>query len=254
MNTPIITSSDCEGGGETFSITTTPSETSRTPEAFFPTPPGANLTVSGQLHLETYLPTSPRLYTLSPTFRAEPSNSSRHLSEFYMLEAEMAFVGTVDGLMDVVEAGVKHVLRGISRGLGREGEAVDEDAGAGMGVFWSKPGVQERVSLAVSRGFRRMSYQEAIDRLADQHARSPFAFSPQYGQPLRTEHEQWLAGQEGGPMFVYDYPADVKAFYMLPNPGTGTVACFDLLVPGLGELAGGSLREHRLEPLLAVME
>ncbi|CED82748.1 Asparaginyl-tRNA synthetase (mitochondrial) [Phaffia rhodozyma] len=258
------------GGGEIFRVTA-PSlnETVRTdkpPEAFFPEPPGASLTVSAQLHLETYLPVCPRAYTLSTSFRAEPSRSSRHLAEFTMLEVELAFVNRVDELMDFTEQGVKSVLRGLSRGLslgdGQTEEMAkkiekeeDPDAGAGIGVFWAKPGTTEKIRSAIEKPFGRLSYTEAIELLKRAHAEIPFELEPVDGQTLQTEHEQWLASREGGPVFVYDYPASFKAFYMLPNEDNkaGTVACFDLLVPGVGELAGGSLREHRLDPLLDVM-
>ncbi|KAL7414641.1 hypothetical protein BDY24DRAFT_339325 [Mrakia frigida] len=252
INTPILTSSDCEGAGEVFSVI---SQSSPKDDPFFPSP-GANLTVSSQLHLELYLPTHPRVYTLSPAFRAEPGISRRHLAEFWMLEAEVAFVSSVQEVMDVCEEGVKSVLRRL----------VVED-GSPLGVFAGREEVRKRIDDAIGKeggeGWMRLSYTEAVDILQRHEeslgASTPgFIHRPIWGASLSSEHEKFLAGKHAkGPVFVYDYPSELKPFYMLPTPGTEgerkTAACFDLLVPDVGELAGGSMREHRLTELVEVM-
>ena len=219
--------------------------------------PGANLTVSSQLHLELYLPSHPRVYTLSPAFRAEPGISRRHLAEFWMLEAEVAFVSSVQEVMDVCEEGVKSVLRGL---------AVED--GSPLGVFARREDVRRRIDEAIGKeggeSWMRLSYTEAIEIL-QRHEESldastaRFTHRPVWGASLSSEHEKFLAGVHAkGPVFVYDYPSELKPFYMLPTLGTEggereTVACFDLLVPNVGELAGGSTREHRLKELVEVM-
>jgi asparaginyl-tRNA synthetase len=201
--------------------------------------------VSSQLHLELYLPAHPRVWTLSPCFRAEPSQSSRHLAEFWMLEAEAAFTSDLGDVMDIVEGSLKAVSRGLLS---------DEDAGLGGWEVFAQSGDKPRrrvETLAKEVPWTRIAYKEAIDLLSS--ASAPFKHRPRLGVALQTEHEKHLAQHFGGPVFVTDYPKDEKAFYMLPNADGKTVACFDLLIPEMGELAGGSLREHRLKPLLDVM-
>lgn len=324
IHTPILTSSDCEGAGETFGITTgggatpststgsnshmphidtdriasssssasTSSSWSSKPnpttqaEPFFPTP--VNLTVSSQLHLEAPTHSLARTYTLSPAFRAEPSLTSRHLSEFYMLEAELAFVSSLDALLDVVEASIRDTLRRLlddqsSRAvrcradLARIASSLlgDEVSSTGMSSHFG--GDEQKDPLAhlrsvASSPFQRITYSTAIDLLATQHQHTPFAHAPEWGESLSTEHEKYLAGKLG-PVFVTHYPASLKPFYMLPSnadascggdnevsqPSSNhahrpTVACFDLLFPGMGEMAGGSLREHRLQHLESAMD
>lgn len=166
-----------------------------------------------------------------------------------MLEAEVAFVTSVHEVMDVCEEGVKSVLR----------DLVDND-GSPLGVFAGRAEVWTRIDDALSKDWMRLSYTEAVEILQQHEEANPSAFAhrPVWGASLSSEHEKFLAGEQAkGPVFVYDYPSGLKPFYMLPTPGVAgereTVACFDLLVPGVGELAGGSLREHRLEELTRVM-
>jgi asparaginyl-tRNA synthetase len=269
-----MTSSDCEGAGEAFRVTTDPFDPPTKPnqqhEPFFPSP--AYLTVSSQLHLEAPTHALSRTYTLSPTFRAEPSATSRHLAEFYMLEAEVAFVKSLDTLMDTVENGIKTVLRGTLVGNTLRGnrarqdlavirkslaEETAESSGSSAGATSLEAGRQEELATFVDKPFVRITYTQAIERLQKRHAEDPFVFEPTWGAGLQSEHEKYLAGQVyGGPVFVTDYPRALKPFYMRVNDADAeladrqTVACFDLLAPGIGELAGGSLREERLGHLI----
>ncbi|KAI5118485.1 hypothetical protein M0805_003517 [Coniferiporia weirii] len=242
MHTPIITSSDCEGAGEAFTVSSgdTPpasvaeaetSSDSDTDRHFFRRE--AYLTVSSQLHLEALAHAHSRVYTLAPSFRAERSQTNRHLAEFWMLEAEWAFTQRVEDVCGVVEDAVKHAVRIV---VAQEG---DEDSELAARV--------ER-TFALGREWVRMSYADAIDTLCVAHAEEPgrFEFAPEWGKGLQSEHEKWLADAAGGPVFVTDFPAAIKPFYMRMNDDGKTVGCFDLLVPGIGELVGGSLREERL--------
>ena len=247
-HTPIITPTDCEGAGEVFTITR--------PENFFKTP--KYLTVSSQLYLEALAAAVPRVWTLSPTFRAEKSDTARHLSEFYMLEVEAAFIDTLDPLITLIEDMVKTLVRSISTSrLGKETlSAVGGEDKAGE--------LEERWKGLLERPWSRITYTEAISRLnsAVEQKKAQFVSPPIWGAPLQAEHERFLAQTVfDGPVFVTDYPKSLKPFYMLPSastaltPGGGeTVACFDLLVPAVGELIGGSLREHRYDELLAEMQ
>lgn len=245
-HTPIITSNDCEGAGETFTVSVEGEdmpanqkhdmESSTEPNLFFRKK--AFLTVSSQLHLEALATARTRVYTLSPCFRAERSQTNRHLAEFWMLEAEWAFTKEIGDVCAVVEDVVKEAVSSVVEEEG--GEASD---------------IQERVmkSLAPGQPWRTISYTDAISELQNA-MRSPsspttFEYKPEWGQPLQSEHEKWLADAEGAPIFVTNYPRSLKPFYMRVNDDGRTVACFDLLIPGLGELVGGSLREERL-PLL----
>ncbi|KAH9901343.1 asparaginyl-tRNA synthetase [Cubamyces lactineus] len=270
VHTPIITSNDCEGAGETFRIapssdlpSTTPSSQNASPPTTQPQAPSeyfnhpAYLTVSSQLHLEAVAAAISRVYTLSPCFRAERSQTSRHLAEFWMLEAEWAFTSSVADLCAVVEGALRHVLRAHA-------------SSADMIALWrAKEGAEaerreQLVALAdVPQPWTRMTYTEAVRVLAEHHAKThAFVFPPEWGKGLQSEHERWLAETHvRGPVFVTDYPASLKPFYMRANPADSdpsaagpTVACFDLLVPGVGELVGGSLREERLELLEAAIE
>ncbi|KAI0362047.1 asparaginyl-tRNA synthetase [Trametes cingulata] len=268
IHTPIITSNDCEGAGETFRIVPSsdiPAAPPSTPLTPSPSAPSeyfnhpAYLTVSSQLHLEAVAAAISRVYTLSPCFRAERSQTSRHLAEFWMLEAEWAFTSSVDDLCAVVEDALRHVLRAHA-------------SSPEMDTLWrGKPegaeGKQARVLLseaATGKPWARMTYTEAVELLRAHHEKSggAFVFAPEWGKGLQSEHERWLAEEHvRGPVFVTDYPASLKPFYMRANddadaagaPGP-TVACFDLLVPGVGELVGGSLREERLDRLEAAIE
>ncbi|KAI0374848.1 asparaginyl-tRNA synthetase [Pilatotrama ljubarskyi] len=268
VHTPIITSNDCEGAGETFrvvpssDIAAAPStSTSTSPSTSSPAAPSeyfnhpAYLTVSSQLHLEAVAAAISRVYTLSPCFRAERSQTSRHLAEFWMLEAEWAFTSSVDDLCAVVEGALRHVLQ-----AHRTSPEIDT-LWRGKGVDGDKR--QELFALAdAERPWARMTYTEAVKLLEEHHAKTggAFVFAPEWGKGLQSEHERWLAEEHvRGPVFVTDYPASLKPFYMRANGGASdvpgaTVACFDLLVPGVGELVGGSLREERLDRLEAAIE
>ncbi|KAJ2772866.1 asparaginyl-tRNA synthetase [Coemansia nantahalensis] len=240
IHTPTLTANDCEGGGETFGVTTAGQHAGGAPEAgFFGR--NVNLTVSGQLHLEVYAAAFKRVYSFNPAFRAEPSQTGRHLSEFWMVEAECAFVDSLATLMGVAE----ELVRATTRHL------VDT-AGDELGFFArDKEALAALVRRLTDREpYPRVSYTEAIAILQRADATAKFAFTPQWGRALQSEHERYLATHHfGGPVFVTDYPADTKPFYMRPNPDGRTVACMDLLVPGPCELMGGSLRDHDHEAL-----
>ena len=250
VHTPVLTSSDCEGAGETFTLHDIP-ESSDEGSRFFPTP--VNLSVSAQLHLECPTLALGRAYTLSPAFRAEPSLTSRHLSEFYMLEAELAFVHSLQALLDVVEASIRDTLRAMlgETPRARQMRADMERIASSMEEGAEGQGGMEHLERVAAAPFRRMTYTEALAAL-EEAGRG----GTQWGEGISSENEKWLA--RDGPVFVTHYPRSLKPFYMLPSestesigsdPAQPTVACFDLLFPGMGEMAGGSLREHRLDHL-----
>ncbi|KAJ2020934.1 asparaginyl-tRNA synthetase [Coemansia sp. S16] len=242
IHTPALTANDCEGGGETFNVVTLGTEH---PESDF-FGKRVNLTVSGQLHLEVFAGAFKRVYALNPAFRAEPSQTGRHLSEFWMLEAECAFVDSLSTLVGVEEEMVRSTTRFLV-----------ENAGAELDFFARD---NERLAQLVRRltdqkPYARITYTEAIDILQRADPVANFAFKPRWGQGLQSEHERYLATSHfEGPVFVTDYPAAIKPFYMLPNPDGRTVACMDLLVPGPCELLGGSLREHDYGRLKSAIE
>lgn len=268
-HTPIITSSDCEGAGEVFTISSNASKDSPQKsepedqaqvEHFFRSP--KYTTVSSQLHLEALAQAVNRVWTLSPTFRAEKSDTARHLSEFYMLEAEQCFVSDLNAVMDVVEGMMRAVVNDLtasklSQELLRAREASAKETDTDDHVATNVANLEERWQGIVSAdAWPRITYSEAINEL------NKAGFSLAYESGLETEHERWIAQHlgQGRPVFVRNYPAIQKPFYMLPNAsggrirGTDTVACFDLLVPDLAELVGGSLREHRPRELLEAMQ
>ncbi|TFK40111.1 hypothetical protein BDQ12DRAFT_680374 [Crucibulum laeve] len=267
-HTPILTTNDAEGAGEAFRIAAveTVHPASRTTEAlksvheeFFSRP--AFLTVSHQLHLEALATALSRVYTLSPCFRAEPSLTARHLAEFWMLEAEWAFTGhsytpsqttqsTSTSSLEEICAFVEGLLRNVVGPLVRDGLS-DTD----VCLLWKDGDAQKRrflkAAFASDTPWTRMTYSDAISALsspADKATR--FEYPVVWGKPLQSEHERWLAETlVGGPVFVTDYPSALKPFYMRANDDGKTVACFDLLVPHMGELAGGSVREERRDIL-----
>ncbi|KAF1928810.1 putative asparaginyl-tRNA synthetase Slm5 [Didymella exigua CBS 183.55] len=263
---PIITSSDCEGAGEVFTIEPAASDATpaRVPgqsgqakklrDPFFGSP--KYLTVSSQLHLEALAQSVDKVWTLSPTFRAEKSDTARHLSEFYMLEAEVAFVENLQDVMDVVEDMLRSVAQELqSSRVGQELlEARARDQGE-EGTSVSHDTLAQRWQGLVDGPWPRIKYAEAIRHLKEATAqgKATFEFWPEHEDGLQTEHERYLAEHfgKGGPIFVTDYPRSMKPFYMLPSSpsGSDTVACFDLLVPEICELVGGSMREHRLPEL-----
>jgi asparaginyl-tRNA synthetase len=262
LQTPLITASDCEGAGELFRVTTLPEEPSLIPmtnkteggkqtvdfsKDFFGKP--AYLTVSGQLNAETYACALGDVYTFGPTFRAENSQTTRHLAEFHMLEPEMAFAD-IQVAMDNAEAMLKYV---IAKTLDSCKEDLDFFAS-----FYDKDLIAKLTRL-VEKPFVRISYREAIGFLQEEIAKdkSKWQFPDvEFGTDLATEHERWLAETKfESAVFVYNYPKAIKAFYMRDNEDDNgeTVNGFDLLVPGVGELVGGSQREERLDVLEAKM-
>ncbi|KAJ1668950.1 asparaginyl-tRNA synthetase [Coemansia sp. RSA 1694] len=242
IHTPALTSNDCEGGGETFGVVT--QGTDHPESDFFGK--RVSLTVSGQLHLEVFAGAFKRVYTLNPAFRAEPSQTGRHLSEFWMLEAECAFVDSLSTLVGVEEEMVRSTTQFLL-----------DNASAELDLFARDNECLARLvrRLADQQPFARITYTEAIDILQRVDTKANFAFKPRWGQGLQSEHERYLAATHfEGPVFVTDYPASIKPFYMLPNADGRTVACMDLLVPGPCELLGGSLREHDYSRLKGAIE
>ena len=244
VHTPIITASDCEGAGEMFRVTTLdPADPPRNEDGtvdfaqdFFGK--SANLTVSGQLNAENFAMAFGDVYTFGPTFRAENSNTQRHAAEFWMIEPEMAFTD-LKGNMDVAEDMIKFVIREVMR------KCPDE-----LNFFNSfvDKGLLERLEHVASSDFGRVSYTEAVEILEKNNDK--FDYKVFWGCDLQTEHERYLTEQVyKKPVFVTDYPKEIKAFYMRMNDDGKTVAAADCLVPGIGEIIGGSQREERLELL-----
>ena len=244
INTPLITGSDCEGAGEMFQVTTLDLENPpRTEDGkidyskdFFGKK--TSLTVSGQLNAENFAMAFGDVYTFGPTFRAENSNTARHAAEFWMIEPEMAFCD-LDGDLEVMEAMVKYVIRKVM-------ERCPDDL-AFFNSFVDK-GLLERLEHVASSDFGRVTYTEAVELL--QKSGQKFDYPVEWGIDLQTEHERYLTEQIfKKPVFVTDYPKEIKAFYMRLNDDGKTVAAADCLVPGIGEIIGGSQREERLELL-----
>ncbi len=249
VHTPIITGSDCEGAGEMFQVTTLPMENlPMTPDGqvdyaqdFFGHKVG--LTVSGQLMGEAYALAFKNIYTFGPTFRAENSNTTRHAAEFWMIEPEMAFCD-LEGDMLTAEAMIKYVINYCMQ------QAPDELE------FFNKfidGGLLQRLNNVVSTPhFKRISYTEAI-KLLEESGRK-FNYPVKWGEDIATEHERYITEEVYGcPVFITDYPKEIKAFYMKQNPDGKTVAAMDLLVPGIGEIIGGSERETDYDLLVARM-
>ena len=244
VHTPIITASDCEGAGEMFQVTTLDmANPPRTQDGgidysqdFFGK--RANLTVSGQLNGENFAMAFGDIYTFGPTFRAENSNTQRHAAEFWMIEPEMAFCDLA-GDMDVAEAMIKHIIRTVMEKCPQE-----------MAFFNSfvDKGLIERLEHVASSDFGRVSYTEAVELLKKNNDK--FDYKVDWGCDLQTEHERYLTEQIfKRPVFVTDYPKEIKAFYMRLNDDGKTVAAADCLVPGIGEIIGGSQREERIDVL-----
>ena len=243
-HTPIITGSDAEGAGEMFRITTLDvNDPPRREDGsvddskdFFGK--ATNLTVSGQLEAETFALAFGRTYTFGPTFRAENSNTPRHAAEFWMIEPEIAFADLWDDMV-LAEGLVKHVIAHVLESCPHEMEFFNS--------FIDK-GIIERLEKVRDADFARMSYTDAIAAL--EKVNDTFEYPVHWGSDIQTEHERYLTEKVvGGPVFVYDYPKEIKAFYMRMNDDGKTVAATDMLVPGIGELIGGSQREERLDML-----
>ncbi|MBM56049.1 MAG: asparagine--tRNA ligase [Euryarchaeota archaeon] len=261
LHTPIITGSDAEGAGEMFKVTTldldnlpkTEDGTTDYGQDFFGKP--SNLTVSGQLEAELGAMALGQVYTFGPTFRAENSNTSRHLAEFWMIEPEIAFADLNDD-MALAERCLKYVLGYVlengdedlafleNRQIQAEKQLPEKDR--------SERPLREMLRLVVDSEFVHMTYTEVIDTLtrSKPYKKKKFKFPVEWGVDLQSEHERWLVEKHvGGPVIVTDYPAEIKAFYMRANDDGKTVAAMDVLVPGIGELIGGSQREERLDIL-----
>ncbi|KAI7868440.1 asparaginyl-tRNA synthetase [Spinellus fusiger] len=243
VNTPILTSHDCEGAGEVFQVSP---KGAQKDDAFFKKP--VYLTVSGQLHAEMMASALSRVYTLGPVFRAEASVTSRHLAEFWMLEAEMAFVDNVDQLLDVTEASIKHTIRHV---LAKCPDDVS------LFASWVEKNIIHRLNTVLEKPFKRITYTEAIEILlkARKERKISADFPVVWGNSLPAEHERYLCSTYyNSPLFVTDYPEAIKPFYMRAHEDGKTVGCFDLLMPGVGELVGGSMREEREDVLRSAME
>jgi asparaginyl-tRNA synthetase len=239
IQTPIITTSDCEGAGEMFQVKT--GREKGREDHFFGKPAG--LTVSGQLQAEVYAMALGDVYTFGPTFRAENSNTSRHLAEFWMIEPEMAFCDLLDN-MSVAEDLLKFLLADVLQHC-REDLVL-------FNSFIEK-GLLAKLQKIVDEPFGHISYTEAIDLLLQ--AKKEFTFPVAWGSDLQAEHERYLTEELfRKPLFVTDYPASIKPFYMRLNADEKTVAAMDLLVPGIGEIVGGSQREERLDVLARRMK
>ncbi len=246
VHTPIITGSDCEGAGELFRVTTLdPKNPPRLPDGeiddakdFFAR--ATYLTVSGQLEAEAFACALSKVYTFGPTFRAENSNTSRHANEFWMIEPEMAFCD-LQGDMDLAEELVKYLVRDIRENCPDE---------IGLFAKFVDKELLERLEFVVDRPFQRISYTEAVELL--QKSGEKFEFPVEYGLNLQSEHERWLTEKHfKSPITVFNYPKEIKPFYMRLNDDGKTVTAMDLLVPGIGEIVGGSQREERLDVLEA---
>ena len=249
VNTPIITASDCEGAGEMFRVTTLDAAAPPVDDSgvvdfrrdFFGKP--TSLTVSGQLSAECMALAMGSVYTFGPTFRAENSNTPRHAAEFWMLEPEMAFADLSDD-MDLAESMLKYVIATLLK------QCPDELAF--FNEYFDKELIT-RLKSVVSADFARVTYTEAVELL--QKSGQQFEYPVSWGVDLQTEHERYITEKiYGRPVFVTDYPREIKAFYMRLNDDGKTVAATDLLVPGVGELIGGSQREEREDYLLKALE
>jgi asparaginyl-tRNA synthetase len=245
VHTPIITASDCEGAGELFRVTTLPPNGAPRNEGgsidfsqdFFGQKTG--LTVSGQLEGELFAQAFGNIYTFGPTFRAENSNTARHASEFWMIEPEMAFSDLSDDA-DLAEEFVRYLCTFALEQCGEDMAFFDQHI---------EKGLIQRIQSVANASFARMDYADAITHL--QKSKVSFNFPVEWGLDLQTEHERYLTEQVvGGPVFVMNYPKDIKAFYMRQNDDGKTVAAMDLLVPKVGEIIGGSQREERLDQLI----
>lgn len=249
VHTPIITSSDAEGAGEMFTVTSCDLDNLPKDDKdkmdfskdFFARP--AHLTVSGQLDVETYAFAFRNVYTFGPTFRAENSNTVKHAAEFWMIEPEICFADLNDDI-NLAEDMLKYVIKDVLENAPEEMEFFDK---------FVSPGLLERLNHVLNSDFGRITYTDAIKELEKNNDK--FEFPVSWGTDIQTEHERYLSEVVfGRPVFVTDYPKDIKAFYMKQNDDGKTVAATDLLVPGIGELIGGSQREDDLEKLEARMK
>jgi asparaginyl-tRNA synthetase len=257
VHTPILTSTDCEGGGETFEVLPPPAskftDAKQAGEEHFGTSK-VNLTASSQLHLEMFAAAHPRVYTLSPCFRAEKSQSNRHLSEFYMLEAELMFLSSLESLLDFTTAQLHQLISNLNL---PDLELIAQSA---LGLYGKR--ALEKAPLSeldhrlkiLTEPYAVMTFHETLQYLNQAPRNGKFSVVPTEITGLHAEHELALTKALGKPVYVIQYPRTLKPFYMLPNQiNVDLVENFDLLVPQLGELAGGSLRQHDLTRLIAQM-
>ncbi len=267
VNTPIITGSDAEGAGEMFKVTALPFEnTPKTEdgkinykEDFFGKE--TNLTVSGQLEAETFAMALGQVYTFGPTFRAENSNTSRHLAEFWMIEPEVAFNDLNDNMdlaEDFIQYVIKHVLDNCKDDLKfLENRLLDEEKQKPQAER-SEMGLLDKLNFVLENNFKRVSYTEAIDILRDSTPNKKKKFNyiiEEWGADLQSEHERFLVEKHFKcPVILFDYPANIKAFYMRLNEDGKTVRAMDILFPGIGEIVGGSQREERFDVLVEKMK
>jgi asparaginyl-tRNA synthetase len=266
MHTPIVTASDAEGAGEMFRVTTLPMDNPpknedgsiNFKEDFFGR--STNLTVSGQLEGELAAMAFSEIYTFGPTFRAENSNTARHLAEFWMIEPEMAFHDIEDN-MNLAEEFIKYLIRFamdnnredlefLGQRLAEEEKQLPQDKRSEMGLI-------EKLEFVLNNNFERITYTEAIDILLNSPAykKKKFQYEVKWGVDMQSEHERYLVEKHfKKPVIVTNYPKDIKSFYMRENEDGKTVAAMDILAPGIGEIVGGSQREERLDKLLKRME
>jgi len=245
FHAPLITASDCEGAGQMFQVTTLDLDRVASKgevdygKDFFGKM--AALTVSGQLEAETFAMAYKKTYTFGPTFRAENSNTKTHASEFWMIEPEIAFCD-LDGDMDIMEGMLKYVVRYVLDNCPNEMEFFDK---------FVEKGLLDKLNKLVDSEFTRIDHEEVIRILKEADVK--WEFEPEYGEDIAREHEKYITEYFGGPVFIKNWPKDIKAFYMKQNPDGKTVAAVDLEVPGAGELIGGSQREEDYDKLVARM-
>lgn len=254
VSPPILTSSDCEGAGEQFEVTAGAANSLGQAEGFFGKP--AYLTVSTQLHLEVLAASLNRVWTLTPCFRAENSHTNRHLSEFWMLEAELSYITQLSQLTSFTESMIKSAVRELK--LADSSGSLNDLAKARFQQSEANTLQQRWDLLSSETAWPVITYTEAIDIINKVKLKGRLKGRLTWGDSIQTEHEKWLAGDHfKTPVFITDYPESEKPFYMPHsasfNPERPTVACFDLILPEIGELIGGSLREHRYDDLVAQM-
>ena len=245
FNAPLITASDCEGAGEMFKVTTLDLEKIKDGKVdyskdFFGKP--TSLTVSGQLQAETWMSAFKKVYTFGPTFRAENSNTKTHANEFWMIEPEIAFCD-LEQNMDIMEDMLKYIVKTVLEKCSDEIEFLNK--------FVDKT-LKEKLTKLVNSKFTRITHEEVITIL--KNSKVDFEFTPEYGEDIAKEHEKYITEYFDGPVFITNWPKDIKAFYMKQNEDGKTVAAVDLEVPGAGELMGGSQREENYEKLLNRMK
>jgi len=244
FHAPLITASDCEGAGQMFQVTTLPLDKLKGEidysKDFFGKM--TNLTVSGQLEAETFALAYKKTYTFGPTFRAENSNTKTHASEFWMIEPEIAFCD-LEGDMNVMEDMLKYIVKYVLDNAGTEIDFFDK---------FVEKGLKEKLTKLVNSKFTRIDHEEVITIL--KNAQVKWEFEPEYGEDIAKEHEKYITEYFDGPVFIKNWPKDIKAFYMKQNKDGKTVAAVDLEVPGAGELMGGSQREEDYNKLIARMK